>query len=109
MSTETFGAMLKRIRTSAPPATYLSQNALAKRVGVNQSYINRLERDTRTPSRPVVLGIADALGLDRDTTDRLLFAAGLAPQTDWQTLLESYLSQALDVFKRRATGQEAVA
>lgn len=64
-------------------------NGLARAVGVDPAYILRLEKDVHSPSRQVVLGIADALGLDGPERDRLLFKAGLAPTRDYQALYEA--------------------
>ena len=58
----------------------ISQNALAKVVGVNASYLNRLESGERTgPSADVTLGVAKALRLNRAATDALMAAAGRLP------------------------------
>lgn len=73
---ETFGQELKRVREAAG----LSQNALAKKVGLNASYINRLESGEREPPRPeTVTALAEGLGLDGQETDMLLVAAGHLP------------------------------
>ena len=57
-----------------------SQNGLAKRVGINASYINRLESGERgRPTESVVLALARGLGLMPADTDTLLLAAGYAP------------------------------
>lgn len=69
----------------------LSQSALARLVGVDPSYVNRIvKHGIERPSRPVVLEMAVAFDLDADETDRLLFAAGHAPERDWQTVAEAY-------------------
>src|SRR5436853_2467335 len=58
----------------------LSQNALARRMGVNPAYVNRLEHGGRGASnRELVEAAADALGLDRLERDELLGAAGHWP------------------------------
>jgi transcriptional regulator with XRE-family HTH domain len=64
----------------------LSQNQLARLAGIDPAYINRIERKQHRgkPSRTVVLGLIDALDLDIDEGDRLLFAFGYAGQIDWQ-------------------------
>jgi transcriptional regulator with XRE-family HTH domain len=62
----------------------LSQNGLARLAGIDPAYVNRMERDPLgAPSRTVVLSLADALEMDDGETDHLLYAAGLAPKTDW--------------------------
>lgn len=73
-----FGLTLRRYRLRAG----LSQNALAKIVGINASYINRLESGEREePTREVARALARALRLATEETDRLLFAAGHVPPT----------------------------
>jgi transcriptional regulator with XRE-family HTH domain len=85
VSGETFAAMLRRHRIEAG----LSQNQLARLAKIDPAYVNRMERAlanyTTVPSRRVVLGLADALEMGPGPTDRFLFAAGLAPETDWQS------------------------
>ena len=91
----TFGAVLRRHRI----ASGISQNDLAGAAQVDPAYVNRLERAGQrtisgrvvtgwSPSRHVVLALAEALGLGPAETDRFLFAAGLATQTDWQARAE---------------------
>lgn len=71
-----FGSTLRRFRTRAG----LSQNALAKIVGINASYINRLESGEReAPTREVAQALARALALATEEVDRLLFSAGHVP------------------------------
>src|SRR6185437_2916459 len=58
----------------------LSQNALAKIVSINASYINRMETGEReAPTREVVHALARALALTLEEVDRLHFAAGHVP------------------------------
>ena len=74
--TEDFGNTLRRYRLRAA----LSQNALAKVVGINASYINRLESGEReAPTREVAHALARALNLGPEEVDRLLFSAGHVP------------------------------
>src|SRR5436190_1717409 len=73
-----FATLLRRFRERAG----LSCNELARAVGVDPSYISRLERSEREPPRRrVVAGLASALQLDLDDQDRLLVSAGYAPAT----------------------------
>lgn len=80
MSGQSFGQLLRTLRTREG----LSQNALARRAGVDPAYVNRLERapptSTALPSRRVVLSLASALDVSRTSTERLLVAAGLCPE-----------------------------
>jgi len=57
-----------------------SQNALAKIVGINCSYINRLESGEReAPTREVAAALGRSLNLGTEDTDRLMFSAGHVP------------------------------
>lgn len=67
----------------------MSQMELARLANVDSSYVSLLERGLRpVVTREVVLSFADALELSAAETDCLLFAAGLAPQRDYQSLYE---------------------
>jgi transcriptional regulator with XRE-family HTH domain len=72
----TFSGLLRTYRLGAN----LSQNALARKVGVNPAYVNRLESGERRPSqRHYVIELAQALSLDEAATNRLLEAGGHLP------------------------------
>lgn len=59
----------------------LAQSALARLVGVDASYINRLEKGEReAPKSDLVGALARAIGLNGDATDRLLVSAGAPPR-----------------------------
>lgn len=71
-----FASLLRTYRVAAG----LSQNALARAVGVNPAYVNRLESGERRPSqRHYVLDLAKAIGLDDEATNRMLEAGGHLP------------------------------
>jgi transcriptional regulator with XRE-family HTH domain len=73
----TLGHLLRRYRQRGG----LSVNALARAVGIDGSYISRLENEQREPPRrPIVDSLARALGLGREDTNRLLVAAGYVPE-----------------------------
>ena len=73
---EDFAALFQRWRERSG----LSQNALARRMGVNPAYVNRLEHGGRGASnRELVEAAADALALSADERDALLGAAGHWP------------------------------
>jgi len=63
MSTQ-FGQLLREYRQRRE----LSQKALAEKAGYHPSYINRLERGTRTPPRQygTIQDLATALGLTQE-------------------------------------------
>src|ERR671927_3101 len=76
MGMEEFADLFQRWRERAG----LSQNALARRMGVNPAYVNRLEHGGRgAGNRELVEAAADALGLSADERDSLLGAAGHWP------------------------------
>jgi len=52
----------------------MSQARLARAIGVDHSYISRLESGQRRPSYDVILAIASALSLDTEER-KLLFAS----------------------------------
>lgn len=82
---ETFGALLREHRISAG----LNQSELAYLADCDQTYVGLLERDAREPSRRAVLALVLALDLTTSQTDRLLFAGGHRPLTDYQALYEA--------------------
>jgi hypothetical protein len=81
-----FGPLLRHFRRAHPGQTRagwghpaepcLSQNALARRAGIDVAYVNRLEHGVQAPSYRAVLALAGALGLTRANTRRLLLAGG---------------------------------
>ena len=76
LQSNSFAELLRTYRVGAR----LSQNALARSVGVNPAYVNRLESGERRPSqRHYVVQIAKALDLDEAATNSLLEAAGHPP------------------------------
>jgi transcriptional regulator with XRE-family HTH domain len=73
-----FGEQLREHRQAAG----ISQGALGDLVGVDQSYVNRLESGKRPPpDRDLVVDLARALALDELSRQRLLRSAGHVP--DW--------------------------
>jgi transcriptional regulator with XRE-family HTH domain len=86
-----FAAMLRgfRERSGRP------RNALAHEVGIDPSYMTRLEQGDRDPPRPAVVGaIAAALHLSIVDHNRLLVAAGYTPFSvlqlgDWNATLQA--------------------
>jgi transcriptional regulator with XRE-family HTH domain len=62
MSEETFGKVLKRARLSMG----LSQQALARRMGVRASHIGYLEQGRRRPSLTLLKALADTLGINKE-------------------------------------------
>jgi transcriptional regulator with XRE-family HTH domain len=71
-----FGALLRAWRERAG----LSQNALARQMGVNPAYVNRLEHGGRgAHNRELVEKVADALRLSPAERDQLLGLGGHWP------------------------------
>lgn len=79
-----FGRLLKEYRHTHS----MTQKQLADAVHVNGSYIARLERNERRPSRRVVMNMARAMRLSKDDTDRLLAGAQHLPEGDLARLVE---------------------
>lgn len=71
-----FAGLLHCYRTRAQR----SCNDLARAVGVDPSYVSRLERGEREPPRrPVVERIAQSLAVNQEELDGLLVSAGYTP------------------------------
>ncbi len=70
-----FGLLVRQTREAAG----LSQRALAQRVGLDVSYINRLESGERRPRRATVLKLAASLGVSGEALDDWLAACDLTP------------------------------
>lgn len=69
------------ILTQARKNRGLSQNSLARAVGINASHLNRIERGLRNPpSRDIVLALAQVLTMNQEETNLLLVSAGYAPE-----------------------------
>lgn len=72
----TFGSELRRLRRMRG----MSQLALSHEVGTGQRHLSFLERGKAKPGRPLVLRLAEHLGLSPAERDDLLLAAGLVPE-----------------------------
>ncbi|MGQ9920928.1 MAG: helix-turn-helix domain-containing protein [Desulfobacca sp.] len=70
-----FGQLVRQCRE----AVGLSQRALAQQVGLDVSYINRLESGERRPRRRTVLKLAASLGISGPELDSWLAACDLSP------------------------------
>lgn len=70
-----FGRLVRQCREAAG----LSQRALAQRIGLNVSYINRLESGARRPRRATVLKLAAGLGVTGRELDAWFAACELTP------------------------------
>lgn len=85
-----FPAALAQIRKDLG----LSQAKLARLVGVDHSYVSRLEGGTRTPSLEFVLKMAERCELSDGVKDTLLVRAGYIPQTSF-----AFLNTDVDLMK----------
>ncbi|MBB6096132.1 transcriptional regulator with XRE-family HTH domain [Povalibacter uvarum] len=72
----TFGSLLSRLRRNAG----LTQMELAFAAGVSTRHTNFIERDRSNPSRAMVRRFCATLKVDAETRDRLMLAAGFAPE-----------------------------
>lgn len=89
MSENSFGAKLRELRKNAR----LSQRELAERVGVNFSYLSKIESGAMPPpSEQVIEKLADALGADKD---ELLLLAGKIPSDIARILMNKKTLQML--------------
>jgi len=61
MTPTTFGSVIRRRRRQLE----LTQQEVARRIGVRPNYIGYLERDVRRPSTAVLIKLAKVLDLDR--------------------------------------------
>lgn len=73
--TQTFGALLKQWRARRR----LSQLDLAVAADVSSRHVSFIETGRSTPSRAMVLRLAEVLDVPRREQNQLLMAAGLAP------------------------------
>lgn len=64
---------------TAREAAGLSRRALARYVGLDASYVYRIEVGARRPSRAAILAIAEGVRADREEISKWLMAAGYAP------------------------------
>jgi transcriptional regulator with XRE-family HTH domain len=81
-----FSELLKFYRTRKG----LSNTKLGSKVGVDPSYLSRIEAGNRhPPKRDLVLKLGDALGLTTDEKDDFLFYANYAPIYP-EDLIENY-------------------
>lgn len=75
MRETTFGEVLRSYRECSG----LTRNDFAALVDLDGSYIHRLERGSRRPSRKTVIAMAAAMELDEETLNKWLLAAGHGP------------------------------
>lgn len=89
-----FGELLKEFRIRSK----LSQRVLARKAGIDTSYVSRLERGEReVASRSLALKIAQILNLSFEETDLWLISAGyISPRM--QQLANHGISRLLDSF-----------
>jgi len=77
-----------------------SQTQLAERMGVNNSYISRIEKGERIPSRKMLIRLSETLDLGNDDEDLLLASAGHDPAGDTLLANEPVVVQLLGVLSR---------
>lgn len=101
----TFSDLVKEARESSNDGDGISRNKLAHEVGVDPSYLTRIEHGDREPPRAHVVGaLARCLRLDSVKTIIFYFRAGYAP-IQIQTLSESRLktvSQLTELLSKRS-------
>lgn len=72
---ESFGSLLRALREQKG----ISQSALARRAGLDPSFVNRLESGQRGAERSVAETLIEALEISPTEGDRLLAAGGHLP------------------------------
>ena len=82
---ETFGQRIRQARKSRR----LSQRELAKRVGLDFTYLSKLENDRANypPKEDAIRKLAESLGLD---AEELVFLAGRIPSENEEVLKRHY-------------------
>lgn len=101
-SADSFGALLRVWRERRR----LSQLALALEVGMSQRHLSFIESGRSTPSRAMVLRLAEHLGVPLRERNRLLLAAGYAPVFVERSLADPALTAARQAVERVLTGHE---
>lgn len=77
-----FGQILRQLRTE----NHVGIKTLAPALGVDYSYLSKLENETMGPSAEMVARVANYFNYDRD---RLLLAAGKVPDEVLEILREN--------------------
>ena len=96
--TKTFGTYLRKMRLRHPEA--LSIREVARRAGIDVSYVSRMEKDEVSPPREeVILKLAEVLGLDKP--DELLRLANKIPPDVQDIIRRNY--QEIPSFLRSAS------
>jgi HTH-type transcriptional regulator, competence development regulator len=96
--TRTFGSYLRRMRLRHPGG--LSIREVARRAGIDVSYVSRMEKDEVAPPREeVILKLAEVLGLDGP--DELLRLANKIPPDVQDIIRKNY--QEIPSFLRSAS------
>ena len=96
-NSQTFGQLLRRYRRAAK----LSQEELAKRSGVDYTYVSKLENDrVNAPAEETILRFCGVLHIDND---ELLFAARRVPADIGSAVVSS--KSALQFLRRAETMQ----
>ena len=101
-SADPFGALLRAWRERRR----LSQLALALDVGGSQRHLSFVESGRSTPSRAMVLRLAEHLGVPLRERNRLLLAAGYAPVYAERSLADPALTAARQAVERVLAGHE---
>jgi transcriptional regulator with XRE-family HTH domain len=92
----TLGKTLKKLRA----AEGIGIKTLAPRLGVDHTYLSKLENDRAVPSKEVVDRIAQYFNYD---SDELMILAGRIPQ-DVQQILRDNPREAIEFLRRRFLG-----
>lgn len=84
---ETFGQKIKRLRK----AKRITQLELAERIGVDFTYVSKVENDRtmRSPAESTIRKIAEVLGID---SEDLILLANKVPQNLQDTIVQDTLA-----------------
>lgn len=84
---ETFGQTVKRLRKSKR----ITQLELAERIGVDFTYVSKIENDRtmRSPAESTIRKIAEVLGTD---SEELILLANKIPQNLQETIVQDTLA-----------------
>lgn len=97
MSADTFGALLKQVRTERG----FSQSRLADEAGADHSYVSRLEAGHRQPSRDMLMRVCEVLRCNADEREALFHAAGFVVGNEAVVMRDQLLHDLGDVLHDR--------
>jgi transcriptional regulator with XRE-family HTH domain len=101
-SEHTVGDLIREWRTRR----HMSQLDLASEAGISQRHLSFLESGRAVPSREMVIRLAEGLDIPLRHRNRILLAAGFAPQYSERQLADPLLSPAMEAVRLVLKGHE---